>query len=522
MPRPPARRGRRPKAVNPPEVVAVCNDRQSDADSFAVVIIPKSNHAQGPEGQDGNTGDDGENSPETAYLQTSESVVNEERHLEAVIHQAQTPISKHQNGASDLPTRIDAMSSAAGKAIHPSHPNRGDASSRVQKIGTPAFESSMLSNFRRRPRQPSILQMMQGDPSSELDDDDDMLGSFNPDDESTPLKFSNCQSIPYDSISTPSSAPRNLSPASLTKRKLHNKTQVQVSLSPDPSELAIAADENTDNSTSEDDSLPTPRGAQSPEPLELLSQTMMPPESSPASSVEKRRLDTAHDERPENEKSLPSRERQPATVYKPRVSTETLRENLLPQRRRLQRRRVLNHSNTLTSDDNENEPFFSDHSDTFEADQDELSYTASRVSKKRKDMAGVPEARKGRGNKERTDTVGNNRNRRRTPAMKSSNNIGPSKNAHLARSNTGDKTTYFSPNSHEGLTDKENQSIRASSPPLDSEEPFSTADISPPASERVFLSDELMQQAQKFAEISQWPLEFEDVAVASCQSSPFR
>ncbi|EEQ83503.1 uncharacterized protein BDCG_00308 [Blastomyces dermatitidis ER-3] len=521
MPRPPVRRGRRPKTVSPSEVVAVCNDRQSDAHNFAVVIKPNLDHAQDPKEHGGNTRDDGENSPETAYLQRSESVANEERHLEAVIPQAQTPISEHQNGASDLPTRIDVMSSAIGKALHPSLPNRGDTSSRAQKIGTPAFESSMLSNFRRRPRQPSILQMMQGDPSSELDDDDDMLGSFDPDDESTPLKFSNRQSIPYDSVSIPSSALRDLSPARLSKRKLHSKTQVQVSPSPDPSKFAIAVDETTDNSTSEDDSLPTPRGAQSPEPLELSSQTMMPPESSPASSVEKRRLDTAHDEFPENETSLPNRERQPATIYKPRVSTATLRENLLPQRRRLQRRRVLNHANTLASDDIENEPFFSDHSDTFEADQDELSYTASKVFKRRKDIAGVPEASRGGGNRELPGTVGNNRGRRRTPAMKSST-IGSSRNAHLTRSKRGNNTTYFSHDSHEELADKENQSIHASSSPPDSEEPFSTADISPPASERVFLSDELMQQAQKFAEISQWPLDFEDVAVTSCQSSPAR
>ncbi|PGG98304.1 hypothetical protein GX51_06866 [Blastomyces parvus] len=519
MPRPPARRGRRPKAGNPSEVVAVRNDRQSDADNFAVVILPKLNRAQGPERQDGNTRDLEEDSPGTADLQRSGSVVNEERYLEAVIHQAQTPISKHQNDTGDLPTRLDLMSSAPGNAFRPSLPNRGDTSSRVQKIGTPAFESSMLSNFRRRPRQPSILQMMQGDPSSELDDDDDMLGSFNPDDESTPLKFSNRHSIPYDSVSTPTSAPRNLSPMGLTERKLHSKTQVHVSLSPDPPELAIAADENTDNSTSEDDSLPTPRGTQSREPLELLSQTMMPPESSPASSVEKRPLDTAHDERPENE--MPLHNRESATVYKPRISTATLRENLLPQRRRLHRRRLLSHGNALTSDDIENEHFYSDHSSTFEADQDELSYTASRVSKKRKDIVGAAGVKKGTGSKERVDPVDNSRGRRRTPAMKSSN-VGVSRNAHLTRSKKGEKINYSSRDSHGELPDKENQSTRASSPSPDAEEPFSTADISPPASERVFLSDELMQQAQKFAEISQWPLDFEDVVMTSCQSSPSR
>ncbi|EGD84408.1 hypothetical protein H112_08111 [Trichophyton rubrum D6] len=55
---------------------------------------------------------------------------------------------------------------------------------------TPAFESSILNAFRPRPRQPSILQLVGDDSldlgSSELGSDD-LLGSFDPEDVSTPL-----------------------------------------------------------------------------------------------------------------------------------------------------------------------------------------------------------------------------------------------------------------------------------------------------------------------------------------------
>ncbi|EGC41969.1 conserved hypothetical protein [Histoplasma capsulatum var. duboisii H88] len=524
MPRPPARRGRRRNGTDPPEAVAARDFKQSDEGNFAVVI-PKLNHTQTPKGQDGNPekiSREGsrENSHGTAYIQRAEPVVDEEGDLGAASYQVQTPVSKHQNGTTGLPPLFDAISSAAGK---PFLPGRGDTSSRVQKFGTPAFESSMLSNFRRRPRQPSILQMMHTDQSSELDDDDDLLASFNPDDESTPLKFPNRKSIPQDSVSSPPSTPQNLSPTSLRNIKLHPKVQVQVSRSSDPSERAIAPDENTDNSASEDGLLPTPRRAQSPELPELLSQTMMPPESSPVSSVEKNRSDTAYSEHPANGNSSPgtqkAAEKQLPMICKPRISTATLRENLLPQRRFLQKQRASNR--TLTLDDIENENCFDDYSGAFEADRDELSYPVSRV-KRRKDKTGMPEARKGTGNKKQASTDRSIQGRRQTPAIKSTN-IRLSKNTHLAHSKKGDEITCFSLGSREALADKENQSSHTvSSLPLDSEERFSATDISPPASERVFLSEELMQQARKFAEISLWPLDFEDATVVSGQSSPFQ
>ncbi|OAX82644.1 hypothetical protein ACJ72_03006 [Emergomyces africanus] len=530
MPRPPAKRARRPKGTKAPETSAVVHSTQPDENNFAVVVTRKSKQVQGLKEQDRFTENISceahrEYSLGASYAQGGELVANEDGDPDVPVakHQAQTPVSKHQNGGSELPSRIDSMSSAIGKVFLSNLPNRGDTSSRVQKTGTPTFESSMLSNFRRRPRQPSILQMMQGDPSSELDDDE-LLGSFDPDDESTPLKFSNRKSIVQNRLSTPSSTPQNLPTTSVMKRKSPLEVQVQVSRSPDPSEVAISTDEHGDNSGSEDDLLPPPRGAQSPEPSEVLSHTMMPPESSPVSSVEKQTLDATRYDRSEIANSPPRTRKtagkHPPIICKSQISTAALRENLLPQRQH--RHREANNGNKLTSDGIESEHLPNDYCGTFEVDQDELSYPASRLSKRRKNMAGGARARKGTRNKKRVDTDSDTEGRRQKPAIKSCN-IQPGTNSQLPRSKKGREIALFSCEVYAELADKENQSVHTTSaPPPEPEEPLSVADILPPASEHVFLSEELLQQARKFAEISQWPLAFEDATVTSCQSSPFR
>ncbi|EFQ97787.1 hypothetical protein MGYG_00827 [Nannizzia gypsea CBS 118893] len=78
----------------------------------------------------------------------------------------------------------------------------------IQRGHTPAFESSILSAFRPRPRQPSILQLVGDDSldlgSSELGSDD-LLGSFDPEDVSTPLPAKRRKSLNQADI-TPTAA----------------------------------------------------------------------------------------------------------------------------------------------------------------------------------------------------------------------------------------------------------------------------------------------------------------------------
>ncbi|PYH87742.1 hypothetical protein BO71DRAFT_489332 [Aspergillus ellipticus CBS 707.79] len=95
---------------------------------------------------------------------------------------------------------------------------KGDAGSKVP--GTPAFESSILSNFRRRPRQPSILQMMQTDDGSSDLDDDVFLGGLSPEDESTPLDLSKGRSLLTGHRALPSPSFPASSSGGLRKRKM--------------------------------------------------------------------------------------------------------------------------------------------------------------------------------------------------------------------------------------------------------------------------------------------------------------
>ncbi|EEH49113.1 uncharacterized protein PADG_05192 [Paracoccidioides brasiliensis Pb18] len=517
MPRPPARRGRRPKAVKGPGAAAPCGSAQLAESDNVLVVIPKPNNkaqVQPLEGQDDGCTERScdearrENLCESTSSQRQETVVHEVNEEESGLRAGlglrhQTPMAKQLNDTKGVPTANGLGSSVRARALLSNPRNRGDASSRVQKMGTPAFESSMLSNFRRRPRQPSILQMMQGDPSSELDDDDCFLGSFDPDDESTPLKSPSRKNIRQGRLSTPSSTPRDLPARSLNKkRKADTDIQVQVSRSPEPSELVvIRTQESAEDSASEDDMLPTPRGAQPPDPPEILSQTMMPPESSPALPTDRQ---PSHGEHLEN--TSPS----PIPIPDVRVSTAALREKFLPHRRLRHKHREANDNDGSNSDDGEHDNYFSDYSGALEADQDELSYSTSRAPRKRKNVMG---ANKGARNNKigGPDVRGSQQGpRKRKPPAKSANNP-TSRKSQPSQSKRGHGITY-SLSRHAALEqDKENQLAQTTSSP-----PATTTDALPP------LSEELRLQARKFAEISKWRLEFEDATPTSGGSSLFR
>ncbi|KZF21562.1 hypothetical protein L228DRAFT_248286 [Xylona heveae TC161] len=173
--------------------------------------------------------------------------------------------------------------------------------------GTPSMESSILAiaNFKRRPRQPSILRMVQQDRDNQSGDDDE--DDFKPDDESTPLNLNRTRTqippeTPASSSSPPASQELPLSSGS-RKRKLvstqpisgaQEEGNVQVprsspregspreslsereSLSPPPRSLAS---EEEDINQSAEDASPSD-GDQQSHGSEIWSQTMAPPASS--------------------------------------------------------------------------------------------------------------------------------------------------------------------------------------------------------------------------------------------------
>jgi hypothetical protein len=401
----------------------------------------------------------------------------------------QTPISKSHEQAiesspmgeraatgSRPPTRARGYSSTLSLAGR-----KGDMSSKIP--GTPAFESSVLSNFRRRARQPSILQMMQTEDGSSDLDDDDFLGGLSPEDESTPLNVSRGKSLILNNAASPSA--ESLSPSSDKPRKRKRATEEpQVPQSPlnvvESTPVGSPARGTQENEAH--DHTDTPRPLISPEEF---SQTMVPPMSSSAPQSPAY-IDLALAERAspvtlESTKELSGRMN--AQGY---LSTAALQSKLLPRRRQRHRR----HNDSDISNDD-------DRSD----DEDELNYLPSKkLMKSRRKQTDLPNPSKNT----RTKPI---KQKKPLPKLSKGGIVYPS-----ATRATG--------------VDKENQPDGTSSPlssALDSDAFDSDLSISKSTDKGDFLSDELRLQAKKFAEVDDWQMEFEDVtSTAGSQGSPFR
>ncbi|RJE21149.1 hypothetical protein PHISCL_06524 [Aspergillus sclerotialis] len=377
---------------------------------------------------------------------------------------------------------------------------KGDMSSKIP--GTPGFENSILSNFRRRPRKPSILQMMQAEGGfSDLDDDDndDFLDGLSPEDE-------------RESSFRDSTVP-------LYQRIAEAKTSSwgpqAPQLSPDIVQSTQHDWEAPDNRDSEESAaLNSP---QLPENAEESSQTMVAPlSSSPISSSSHTvsvlgtgQLDSAgavHTKRPvaTNKVAVP-------------LTTESLQGTLLPKRR--QRRRK--HKTTTDFEVPSDEDY--DYADG--PDDDELSYLPLKplnlqrkqrpksnaltganakprpsINQKKRDKARVVETR-GRGYKDATSRRG-----------------ATTKLSKLPR----ETRTYSSYGLGREDTGKENRGVTVpagSSLSVDSDASVRDSSARNPAPTPCFTSEELKFQAMKFAEVDKWEMEFEDVIISGSQAS---
>ncbi|KAI9927342.1 hypothetical protein ASPWEDRAFT_175101 [Aspergillus wentii DTO 134E9] len=388
---------------------------------------------------------------------------------------------------------------------------KGDMSSKIP--GTPAFESSILSNFRRRPRQPSILQMMQAEDGSSDLDDDDFLGGLSPEDESTPLNLSRGKSIlTRHPPSSPSESSLPSSGGSRKRRRAIEELQVPNSL--------LEAVENTPASS------PVPEGrggdvadsTDLPLPLEspeVCSQTMAPPMSSsmppsPAHTVSALNRDNP----PSATTELLRRPAKDAPDDVIQFSTAILQDKLLPRRRQRQRK----HRDAVGTDvPKESERDYP----SSEQDDDELSYLP----------AGKPAQSR---RKQTAKSKSSNARVKSKPAGEQRQKKGRTKNDHSARTDDGNrrpipiarplKQTYTRPQPDVSI-DKANQPVDLSSPlssPLDSDAFESDASLSDSGPATNFLSEELKSQAMKFAEVDKWQMEFEDVITSGSQGSSCR
>lgn len=434
----------------------------------------------------------------------------------------QTPMTKKQEQAiesspmgergatgSRPPTRSRGYSSTLSVG------RRGvDMSSKIP--GTPGFESSILSNFRRRPRQASILQMMQADDgSSDLGDldDDDFLGGLSPEDESTPLRFSRGKSLVIRNASpSPLSDRSHLSSGGSRKRK-RAREELQVPQSPlDLVENSPAASTSPEVG---DDEHGTPRGISDHlEDSEVFNQTMAPPLSSSALSS------------PESSHSTPMGPKSPAHSLehtkdrntreiseKLTVSTASLQDRLLPRRRHKHRRHDGVPDHVLLDDESAED-------DSIDQDEDELSYLPTkqpaRAQRRRKDKPKPLEVVRTKQRKQGAVTaldceVAN-------PTESSAHPISAGmKDSRQKRANAPRKNRIAD-------ADKENQAIEVSSPlssPLDTDA-FDLESSPVPIPATNYLSEELRLQAKKFEEVDRWQMDFEDVVTSGSQTSPCR
>ena len=468
------------------------SDRQTSASATRRVKATAS-HASSPEGMQQNVQENVLNSSLSA--QDNAPMPETGRRMENWTPTAQThelaiessPMGARQGTGSRPQSRARGYSSTMSLAGR-----KGDMSSRV--LGTP---SSILSNFRRRPRQPSILQMMQADDSSSgLDDDDDFLGGLSSQDESTPLRRSRGKSlISKPVVSSPSDSPLS----SLDGSKQGQDTETRPVSQPSPSTAKRTTKLSTD---SNDNGNGRNRSAgmqyEISETSEEASQAVDPPISSPLPDPKSTALD---DGKTTDDARVQSRTRRIAepesNLPDSRLPTTTLQQKLLPRRHQRKRGALIDFD--LPSDDIDSDP-------SLGAEDDELSYLPIRGSKKTKPN--------GRG--ESKPMMG--RKKRRMDGKRVVNRKDPAPKSTSARQPPGPKeaATYTSHSEKNAGTDKENQEVGSSSPlssPLNSDELNSDSDSLPePVSKGGFTSEELRLQARKFAEIDRWQMEFEDVA----------
>ncbi|PYI09079.1 hypothetical protein BO78DRAFT_395147 [Aspergillus sclerotiicarbonarius CBS 121057] len=387
---------------------------------------------------------------------------------------------------------------------------KGDTSSKVP--GTPAFENSILSNFRRRPRQPSILQMMQADDGSSDLDDNVFLGSLSPEDESTPLNLSRGRSLLIGQAASPSPSPSlpTSSSGASRKRKLSTE-ELQVPQSdPEVMEHSLAASpcsHHLQNRSGVPVDYP-----QAPNSPGAFSQTLAPPlSSSPPLSP----IHTG----PPPEMAQPQRKDRPvelATSKKMILPTATLQDRLLPRRNRPQRKRFGTSGSEAPED-------FSDGDRSSTGDDDELYYLPSkRPSRAQRKQASKQSPAKStmttQGMQETADSVGG-----QTIGGQNS----PVQSVATARKPQqyvkGDKKKMASLSKTTNL-DTTNQPVDTSplSSPLSSapdSETFESESTPESTLDSHFLSEELRLQAKKFADVDKWQLDFEDVVPPDSQGS---
>ena len=367
------------------------------------------------------------------------------------------------------------------------------------------------SNFKRRPRQPSLLQLVQAQANPQSEQDDDDLDDFHPDDESTPFLQAKSQLLPQTSLSSSESS---VNQSSSRKRKLSTPVvQVERSQSPEtrissPANRSETPDSDLQEEDEEDaynlpfpankhddnpqPSLPMPKSPQASQSIQW-SDTCAPPQSS---SPIRHELSKPLIERGRPKRKSPSVSSPVSRPLKP-LSTATL-QNLLPRRR-------------VPPASREHDPFNVPSSSDVEIDTSRLSAEADELS--------VPAKPRVRTKKQMKDL------RVKTPAMKKKKSHGTASKKDDGKSAWAPKPPKKTPQLKKPKTYARTETVISNKPDEndnasandddDNNNPQNHHPSSHPPVEPLPVSTELQRLARKFREVDRWELEVEDVTPSS-------
>lgn len=390
---------------------------------------------------------------------------------------------------------------------------KGDFNSRVGS--TPGFESSILSNFKKRSRQPSLLQMMQADDDEDSSDydDDDFLGGFSPQDESTPLNVARKSIVTErELIASPSRAgPAHISPPSSTESRKRKRQSVDVADEQQEQQDAhrVVSPDLRSRSSSLSTLTPAPESpAASQRSLLSPSSTLATPMSTSTATTPSRLMAGQH-------MVATTLNRVAPIETLPKVTTLSIQTRFLPQRRIRRRQRMA--SEEVDSNNSADE----------DQDEDELTREVMRRPQRVR-RQGLSNATSEKTNAKPT------KNASRRGAQKKSSKVSTTIHETVESRGSRSRRTYSrqqaqtqaQPEAEAEALDKENHEIvdssDLSSPPPSEDLEDSDLEMTsrPHGSKTRISSRELQDAARKFAEVDKWEMEFEDVSHS--ESSPMR
>ncbi|KAE9963911.1 hypothetical protein BLS_008797 [Venturia inaequalis] len=401
--------------------------------------------------------------------------------------------------------------------------------SALKAQGTPAVETSILAltNFKRRPRQGSIIRMVQqtselGDPEehSDVDIEDDPLlqglentlddfEDFNPEKESTPPDLEKRKSdVRADELRTSSSRKR---------KHAQDDEEIQVPQSSPPIPSSPPARHRSPSLSSTTASLPevVESTQKSPE-VDIYSETMAPPQSSsePASPVQspirtdkRRKLSGQHQENGDEGSPSPIQAKKQKSRKKvPAISTTTL-QSLLPKPRRKARAARDTDEYDIPSSDDDNDVALT----LQDTDDDELAHPRARRRAAKTPM------RKVSGNRKKVAKTDSPASTRKKTVSAKAKGKEPEKlkvkktYGRVAVEKENDGSVVIS-------SDHDSDDEGEDTEPVDGRKKRAGSVIL----SKVSKAHELQEAKKKFAEVDEFEMEFESVDLGGGSSSPWR